>query len=231
MTNMTQMQAERSSGSRGGLGGGSRILDPIDELIPRPRRHLTRFGIAVGVLSVVGLLSFAFGFGYAYPRPECCGSGSGSAPVSLNEAGDAVIVSAYFFNSSGRDLEVTAASARLEGARVVSTGFLPEDYPSVMPFEPEPFPGVVPGHSSARIAIEFVPERCDGESLPWGSTAVDLRVVNSWVPSFGRTYELPDALVGGPAEPLDVFPPAGRDVASTMTTPLAAACALLGIEP
>lgn len=205
-------------------------VDPIDDLIPPPRPRIVRLVIAIVVLALVTCGAIAYGFGYVYPRPDCCGSGSGDAPMSLTRDGQAVMVAAYFFNSSGRELRISDADVDLPGARVLDVGFLDEDTPRVLPYESDPFPGIVGGHEGARIAVTFVPETCDGDPGSWGTATLRLHVVNSWLPSVGRSFELPDPIVDPTQSPLSVFAPANRPTANEASTPLAAACALLGIE-
>ncbi|MBI5087355.1 MAG: hypothetical protein HZB15_00360 [Actinobacteria bacterium] len=178
--------------------------DPIDQLIPAPRPAWARLVVGLVIVVTIGFGSALVGFGYVYPRPECCGSGSGSAQMLLSPDGEAVVVTAYFFNSSGRDLEITSASARLPGARVVGIAFVDQDE-QLLPLVAKPFPAMIGGTGMGRIAITFIPETCVDDGRPWGSVDVHLDVVNRWLPSIDRTYRLPDPVVG--VDSLAVFPP------------------------
>jgi hypothetical protein len=77
------------------------------------------------------------------------------------------------------------------------------------------------------LVITFVPTTCHDDPPPWGKVTVRLDVLNGWLPSIGRTYTLPGAVVDAGQGQLSVYPPEGLDIA-TLTTPLASACALLG---
>lgn len=200
--------------------------DPIDELIPPPRSRWVRLLVGLVILAAVGVGAALWGFGFVYPKPECCGSGGGGAMMSLTEDGKAVTVTAFFFNSSGRDLRVSAATADLPGATVLGIAMLDENH--TFPISrTKPIPAVVGGTRDGQLVITFVPTTCHDDRLPWGTVTVRLDVMNGWLPSIGRTYTLPGAVVDAGQGQLSVFPPEGLDIA-TLTTPLASACALLG---
>lgn len=206
-----------------------RAPDPINELIPPPRRWWGRLLIAAAILGVVTVGSAAYGLGYVYPQPDCCGSGSGGPAMSLSTDGQAVMVTAYFYNSSGRTLRITGAHATLPGATVLDLGGLEEGpVPTALPYDAEAFPIVVGGHASALIAITFVPHRCNDSQDPWGTVTVDLEIANAPWPTIDRTFELPDPV----ASPFTftVWGVPEREATDIVTTPLAAACALLGID-
>jgi hypothetical protein len=203
------------------------ITDPIDELIPPPRPWWVRLFVGIVIVSVVGVAAALWGYGYLYPQPECCGSGSGSALMSLTADGKAVNVTVAFFNSSGRDLRISAASADLPGATVLGIAMLDEDNSTFPISRTTSLPAVIEGATLRRLVITFVPTSCQGDGRPWGKVSVRLDVVNDWLPSIDRTYTLPGAVVDAGTNDLAVFPPEGLD-SSTLTTPLAAACALLG---
>lgn len=200
--------------------------DPIDQLIPPPRPWWVRLVVGLGVVGAVGCVSFLFGFGYLYPRPECCGSGSGSAPMALAPDGESVIVEAYFFNSSGRALEILSADVDLPGATVLEVGFFDTPGFQLGP-DPEPFPAVVDGTESGMVAVRFVPERCSTTEAEWGSIDLRLDVVNAWLPSIDRTFRLPEPVVGVGEQTLSLFPPDDDPRWQKFRDPLAAACALL----
>ncbi len=201
--------------------------DPIDQLIPRPWRWWARLSVGLSVVLLVGLVSALIGFGYVYPRPECCGSGSGSAPMTLSPDGQAVMVQALFFNSSGRALDILWASAELPGARVLDVAFV-EDTSPLVPAHTQPFPATIKGTQSARIAITFVPETCRTDVQDWGRVRVRLDVVNRWLPSIDRTYTMPEPVTDRKMQQLDILPPDDDPRWSEMQDPLEAACALLG---
>ena len=203
------------------------ISDPIDELIPPPRSRWVRLLVGVVILSVVGVGAALWGSGLVYPKPECCGSGGGSAVMSLTQDGRAVTVTAFFFNSSGRALRVSAASADLPGATVLGIAMLDEAAGTFPVSRTTPLPAVIGGTHAGRLVITFVPTTCHDDRSTWGKVTVQLDVVNGWLPSIGRTYTLPGAVVDPGQTNLAVLPPEGLDT-STLTTPLAAACALLG---
>ncbi len=201
-------------------------IDPIDQLVPPPHPWWVRLVIGLAIVVTVGAGSILWGSGYVFPRPECCGDGGGGTQMARTIDGTAVEVIVPFFNSSGRTLRISGATANLPGANVVGIAVVdgdPETYPVN---EPGTYPADV-GSSRANLVITFVPTRCHDDGRPWGTVALQLDVVNGWLPSVGRTYTLPNAVVGtGPSE-LQVWPPDAFDY-SRFTTPLAAACALLG---
>lgn len=201
--------------------------DPIDQLVPPPRPWWVRLTVGLGVVLVVGFGSALVGFGYVYPRPDCCGSGSGSTPMTLTPDGQAVIVQAYVFNSSGRDLDVLWATAELPGARVLDVGFV-DSADLVLPVQTQAWPTTLGGTQSARIAITFMPETCRTDVQDWGRVRLRLDVVNRWLPSIDRTYALPEPVVGRETNQLSVLPPDDDPRWSKLQDPLEAACALLG---
>lgn len=203
------------------------IIDPIDELIPPPRPRWVRLLAGLVILSIVGVGAVLWGFGFVYPKPDCCGSGSGSAMMSLTADGKAVTVTALFFNSSGRDLRVSGASADLPGATVLGIAMLDEQNDTFPISRMRSIPATVGGTTPGRLVITFVPTTCHDDRPPWGKVTVRLDVVNGWLPSIGRSYTLPVAVVDAGQATLSVFPPEGLDI-SKLTTPLASACALLG---
>lgn len=202
--------------------------DPIDQLIPPPRPWWLRLVVGLLIVGTVGVLSALVGFGYVYPRPECCGSGGGSSMMTLTPDGKAVIVTTYFYNSSGRDLKILSATADLPGVRVLDINFV-DNNEAYLPLRLEPFPAVIEGTSMARLAITFVPDDCDDHRTTWGTLDLDLDVVNRWLPSIDRTYTLPDAVAT--ADQLSVFAPTDDPIFSTALAPLDAACALLAASP
>lgn len=203
------------------------IIDPIDELIPPPRPWWVRLIVGLVIVSIVGAGAVLWGFGFVYPKPECCGSGSGSARMSLSADGTAVTVTAAFFNSSGRQLRISKASAELRGATVLGVEMLDEQNDTFPISRTTPLPDLIDGRTLRELVITFVPTTCRDDEQPWGEVTVHLDVMNDWLPSIGRTYTLPDAVVDGGQSGLSVFPPEGVDT-SALSTPLAAACALLG---
>ena len=202
--------------------------DPLDALIPPPRSKWARLAIGFVIVVVIGGGAFAWGFGHIVPQPGCCGSGSSSALMSLSPDGDAVTITATFYNSSGRDLTIRSASADLPGAEVLGIALLDPDNDSYPTDNVHPFPAETPAHGLDRLLITFVPTACSDTGEPWGTVTVDLTVANAWGPSFGRSYELPDPVVADAADDLAVFAPAFLDNQPYQRTPLAAACALLG---
>jgi hypothetical protein len=198
--------------------------DPIDELIPPPHRWWVRFAVGLVVVLTTGVGAVLWGFGFVYPKPDCCGGGSGGALMSLSEDRQAVRVTAYFFNSSGRDLLITDASADLPGATVTSIAIADEDHSPFPILHANPLPFTIAGTGSRRLLITFVPTTCQDDGKPWGTVTVGLDVINGWLPSSHRDYQLPNPVVGSEQSTLGVILPDG----TTLTTPLAAACALLG---
>jgi hypothetical protein len=202
--------------------------DPIDALIPPPRSRWARLAIGAVVVVVIGGGAFLWGFGYIVPQPGCCGSGSSSALMSLSPDGDAVTITASFYNSSGRDLTIRSATADLPGADVIDIALLDPDNNVYPTDNVHPFPTEIAGHALDRLLITFVPNTCEDTGEPWGSVTVGLDVANSWLPAFGRSYELPDPVISNAANDLVVFEPASLDGTPFQRTPLEAACALLG---
>lgn len=206
--------------------------DPIDLLIPPPRPWWVRLVVALVAVGVVGTCSVLVGFGYVYPRPDCCGSGSGAADLVLAPEGGSVIVHAYALNSSGRDLTIESADVDLPGARVIDVTLNDEPWDGPVSFgRGEALPAVWSGSGSAKISIEFVPESCDAPASEWGSVSLRLDVVNAWLPSVDRTYELPDPVVSAGTNDVVVWPLDGATDWYTMDDPLEIACRLLGTTP
>jgi hypothetical protein len=222
MTNMDRPQGAN-------LATGSAAADPIDALIPPPRRWWVRLIAALALVVVVGTVAYLWGSGYLYPQPDCCGSGSGDTPMALSKDGKAVTVTAYMSNSSGRDLRVVSANADLAGATVSNVEVVDDEDFGFPILKTAPLPATVAGHDDLRLAITFTPDRCVDNGKPWGTVSTQLEVINGWLPAIGRSYELPDPIYRGSQWSLSVFPPAGIDT-SVLATPLAAACALLGIS-
>jgi hypothetical protein len=204
--------------------------DPIDQLVPPPRPWWVRLIVGLVVVSAVGVASFLVGFGYVYPRPECCGSGGGSVPMALAPDGESVIVEAYFFNSSGRSLEILSTDVDLPGATVLDVGFA--DSPGAqLGVAPGRLPAEIRGTSSGMIVVRFVPDECSTSLADWGSVDLRLDVVNEWLPSIDRTFRLPDPVVDVDGQQLSVFPPDDDPRWYEFRDPLAAACALLSGSP
>ncbi|MFN8022060.1 MAG: hypothetical protein U0Q03_11075 [Acidimicrobiales bacterium] len=202
--------------------------DPIDLLIPPPRPWWVRLLVGLVVVGLVGATAWLVGFGYVYPRPDCCGSGGGSSDMALAEGGESVFVFVYAYNSSGRDLTIDAVDAALPGARVLGVtvnSALHDGPPELGPGTA--LPAVWRGHEGVRLAIRFVPESCAAGTGDWGSVSVRLDVVNAWLPSIDRTFDVPDAVVR--SGQLSVFPPDDGTDWSSVRDPLEAACRLLGI--
>jgi hypothetical protein len=148
--------------------------------------------------------------------------------MSLTPDAKAVDVTVGFFNSSGRDLRLSAASADLPGATVLDIAMLDENNDTFPISRTTSLPAVIEGATLRRLVITFVPTRCEDDGRPWGEVDVRLDVVNDWLPSIDRTYTLPGAVVDVDPSTLAVLPPGDLD-SSTLTMPLAAACALLGV--
>jgi len=205
--------------------------DPIDQLIPPPRPWWVRLLVGLAVVGSVGVVSFLVGFGYLYPRPECCGSGGGTVPMALAPDGESVIVQAFFFNSSGRALEILSADVDLAGATVLEVGFADSPGPQ-FGVASATFPTEIRGTTSGMIVIRFVPDRCSmSNGTAWGTVDLRLDVVNAWLPSIDRTYRLPDTVVDVDGQQLSVFPPDDDQRWYAFRDPLAAACALLDGTP
>ncbi|HWM20325.1 MAG TPA: hypothetical protein VNO51_11605 [Ilumatobacteraceae bacterium] len=201
--------------------------DPIDELIPPPRPWWVRLVVGLVIVSVVGVGAALWGYGFVFPQPGCCGSGGGSAQMSTTADRTAVTVTVVFFNSSGRELRISDASADLPGATVLGIAMLDEDNDTFPISRTTPLPATIDGTTTRRLVVTFVPTSCRDDRDPWGKLTVELDVVNGWLPSIGRTYTVPGAIFDGDPSSLSLFPPEGVD-SSTLITPLAAACALLG---
>jgi hypothetical protein len=206
--------------------------DPIDLLIPPPRPWWMRLLVALVAVGAVGACSFLVGFGYLYPRPDCCGSGSGAADLVLAPDSESVIVHAYAFNSSSRDLTIESAEVDLPGARVVNVTLNDEAWNGAPNLgRGEALPAVWSGGGSGRISIEFVPESCDAPLGDWGSLTLRLDVVNAWLPSIDRTFDLPDPVVGEGNGGVIVWPPDDSTDWYAMDDPLEIACRLLEAAP
>ena len=202
--------------------------DPIDDLIPRGRPWWVRLSVAVVVVGLVGVSSFLWGQGYFRPSPDCCGSGGGSTMMALSLDGKAVTVTAYLYNSSGRALQVDSATADLPGATVRDIRMLSADDVLLEATGASTLPADLAGHTGRRLAVTFTPDTCVDEAGSWGHIMVHLEVLNGWLPSVGRDYMLPDAVVEPGQSNLLVWPPDDSFDSTRFTTPLAAACALLG---
>ncbi|MEY2554153.1 MAG: hypothetical protein QOC57_2013 [Ilumatobacteraceae bacterium] len=202
------------------------IIDPIDQLIPPPRPWWVRLAIGLAIVAVVGFGSALWRAGYVYPKPECCGSGSGGTRMSLTDDGTAVMITKMFYNSSGRRLKISAASAELPGASVLGLAILeePDPYPII---RTAPLPAEVDGAAYRSLAITFVPTSCHDQQPPWGKVTVKLDVIHEIWPSVSRTYTVPGAVFETSNGAMSVTPTEGIDT-TTLTTPLAVACALLG---
>lgn len=200
----------------------------IDLLIPHPRGWLVRLIIGALVTCAVGVGAYLWGYGYVYPRPESRGSSSGGTTMGLTSDGTAVFVTAILYNSSPQDLLISAATASLPGATVrnvnvaTESGFFP-------PFQDlAEIPAVVRAESLQQIVVSFVPVGCidDSNEQGWGSIVIELEIFNSWLPTFSRSYELPDPVWTAGSGNVSVFWP-DEQTAGRATTPLAAACELL----
>jgi hypothetical protein len=226
------------------------VLDPIDELIPPPRPRWLRLVTGLVVVSVVGIASYLWGNGYFYPSPGCCGGGTSGTQMWLAPDGKAVVITASFYNTSGRTLIVESAKASLPGATVSNVSLLSTSaispigpdgiarrvtrsrsngvtYPAEPITWPRPttaLPLLLAGSTPTELAITFVPDRCDDTGGAWGTVMVQLDVDNGWLPSIGRRYTLPNPIaeLGVAAISPDGHP------ATDKRTPLAAACVLLG---
>jgi hypothetical protein len=201
----------------------------IDLLIPRPRPWWVRLIIGIVVVAVAGTGAYLWGYGYITPQPDCCGGGSGGAMMGLTPDGQAVTVTAFFYNSSQHDIVINAGSASLPQATVIGIGLMADFNQFNIPVtEIAAFPAVVRANSPARLLITFVPDSCVDTNLDdWGTVTTELDIADSALPSIGRSYRLPGSVVQ-PGN-LSVFWPDGT-LEGRPTTPLAAACELLGID-
>lgn len=215
MTELLDPPTQSTSGS---------AIDPIDALLPRPRSWWVRLLAGVAVVAGVGMAGFIWGQGYLSARPDCCGSGSATSMMALSTDGDAVTMTAYFFNSSGRELIVNSATADLPGAEVLDVQAMPEgpnfEFPVPNALD---LPVRLGGTDHRRFLVTFVPTDCTDRSAPWGTISLDLDVVNGWLPSIGSTYDV-DILQQ--TNDLSVLPPAWITI--ERPGPLGAACDLLG---
>jgi hypothetical protein len=200
--------------------------DPIDQLIPPPRPWWVRLAVGLAIVAVLGFGSVLWRSGYMYPQPDCCGSGDGGVRMSLTDDGKAVMITKLFYNSSGRRLQISAASAELADATVLDVALLdqPDPYPMI---RTTPLPAEIGGTANRSVVITFVPTRCREQQLPWGKVTVHLDVVHEIWPSASRTYTLPGAVFDESNGAPSVTPTDGLDT-SALSTPLATACALLG---
>lgn len=246
MTNMSEMQDRSSTGgetvatieraaANHPAGGHPRQLpsDPIDTLIPPPRRWWVRLAVAAGLLVAVGVIGYLWHFGHLRPNPSCCGTGSSGAVIGLAAEPDAVTVTAYLYNSSPVDVMVTGADADLPGAEVLRVDPYPDGLGwSMPPQELDELPVVTTSNHGRWFAITFRPVDCaagPGDTGDWGTLRLQLEVPDRWYPTFGRTFTVPEPVVSGGPNDLSVLPPAALDDAVTqIDRPLAAACALLG---
>jgi hypothetical protein len=200
----------------------------IDLLIPRPRPWWVRLIIGIVVVAVAGIGAYLWGYGYITPQPDCCGGGGGSVMMGLAPNREAVTVTAFFYNSSQSDIVINAASASLPQAKVLDIAMLADrNQSNIAVTDVTAFPAVVPAHTPARLLITFVPDSCVDTNLDdWGTVTTELDIADSALPSIGRSYRLPGSVVQ--AGNLSVFWPEGT-LEGRPTTPLAAACELLGI--
>lgn len=224
--------------------------DPIDQLMPAPRPWWLRLIAALAVLGAVGFLAWLWAVGYLRPAPDCCGSGSASAHLTPTADGGAVMISAYFFNSSPADVVVTGGSADVPRAQLLGVAPLTEDGDMRSPFRTTQFPVTVPGHGHLRLAVTFRPTECPPETpqvpeggnssglgtvmntppedrRPWGRLTLDLETPDRWLPTVGRSFELDDYLASGQPNELIVITPARRFTPAENPA-LHAACTLLG---
>lgn len=212
--------------------GSTAVLDradPIDLLVPPPRSLPVRLVIGLVIVGLVATMSLLIGFGYVYPQPECCGSGGGSPMLTLADDGESVVLLTSFFNSSGRDLRIESADVTMPGATVLEVGFAPNlDSGAFWPVPTTPAPVTLGGTDMGRIAIRFVPDDCATPSIgAWGNLVLHLDVLNGWLPSFGRAWDVPGGLVDVGTNDLGVLPPDGFSTGSDSGDPLREACALL----
>lgn len=206
------------------------LIDPLDELIPPPRRGLARLAISLAIVTMVGAIAYLWGFGYLYPKPECCGSGNSGTLMAVTPDAKAVTVTASFYNSSGRPLRINSATAELAEAKVTNIELLPTDDGFRLPaIATTALPATVAGHSFNHVLITFTPTSCVDQASSWGTVTLQLDVQTS-LPSIGRSFHLPDP-VFGPNNQLSVFPPPPLSLDNTPRTPLGAACALLAAAP
>lgn len=205
--------------------------DPLDQLVPRVRPWWQRLIVGGGVVAVVGVLSVLWRFGGVYPQPDVGRGVETPLFLRLADDGGSVEIATSFWNGSQHPLRITDARADLPGAQVVSIAVL--DAASVLPLPAT----AAPEPTGAIVVVRFVPATCTDGPRPWGTVELDLEV-DGRLPSLGRTYRLPHALVpageGWPltdAAGLDI---AGLDIAGLDAAglhaagPLAAACRLLG---
>ncbi len=211
--------------------------DAIDLLMPPPMRGWLRLCIGFLIVGAVGLAGFLWQFGHLRPVPDCCGGGELGGAMALTSDGRAVTMTAGLFNSSRVDIVVTGAHAELEGAEVLSIGTVDPDRAIQYPIpDIAAFPATAPAHEFAEVVITFVPQRCsvaDANTTPdaqsgWGWVTLALETPDSWYPTFGRSFRLPEPLAGPGSDDLSVWAPEGRDDAMSTDDPLLAACRLLG---
>lgn len=212
----------------------------IDALVPPLRPRWQRAIIGIVVIALAGFGANLWRTGAFFPQPDCCGSASGDDFLALTPEGDAATVTAYFNNSSPRDILVAGARADFDGATVSRVDVLDPEGPILAPFRLQPLPYAVPAHRGVRIAVTFTPDSCvdlpteryrgttvelflekTGGGLSWGTSR--LLVIDSSVGS--------DLVVEGPgADALDgrgMLPTSDGGYEGEWIGPVAAACAML----
>jgi hypothetical protein len=109
---------------------------------------------------------------------------------------------------------------------VTDIRLLEEPYPNAL-IRTTPLPADIGGTTPRQLAIAFVPTTCHDQEEPWGKVTVQLDVAHEWWPSVHRAYTLPAAVFDSRNGALSVLPTEGVETAR-LTSPLAAACMLLG---
>lgn len=199
-------------------------VDPIDVLVPSLRPRWQRLAIGAVMILGVGITGYLWQSGHLRPSPDCCGSGHSDSTLTLTEDESAVTVTAFFFNSSGVDIEVKAASADLPAAQVLQVNHFGGSSPMFPPTTETEYPVVVAGHESRWFAVTFIPKTCVAITGDWGTLTLELAVADSWLPTIDRTYTLPEPLVAAGASHLTT---PQLDPSKLTSGPLSAACALL----
>ncbi len=206
-----------------------RSIDPIDALVPPPRPWWVRLVLALVFIGLVAVGGYLWHSGYFRPAPACCGSSSSSARMGLSADGEAVTVTAHFYNSSPVDMVVTGAAAELPGAKVIDVAVYRDEHGLRIPaVDLAPFPYVLPSHETRTFAITFRPTRCSDDDGDWGRLQLDLERTDTWYPTLERSFTLGSPVASEGSYQLSVSPPAHlEDALQGVNRPLAAACALL----
>jgi len=173
----------------------------IDELIPRPPSARRRFGIAVVIVGLSGLLGWGWGFGWLTPRPHGLNQSAtygGTKIVEDLDSNRVIIASVFVPNQSQFDLVVTEVSIEglpitIDEVRWTPNGSLGGPARPFFVAGDRPLPAEVAPERQGEIA-----DSPDGvieeamESIEGSETALDIYVI----PDCAATWPDDDAYAG-----------------------------------